>query len=639
MFLKLRKCAYYLFFWIAFLYGAFEIVYKLAPKFTKDVPIIWAGPIAGFIALLYAALKINEILSENSKNEKTEVLDSLYKNAKIFLKKEFAIILFFSILIFGCIYFFVNSKSAACFITGAITFIISGYTGMKISIKSAIQSAFEKTLNNNFKTAYSSGLVTGFCTIGLAMIVLPILYNYFRDPSVINGFALGGCFIALFVNIFGSLFGKNADNPANENSSKDCTVNILSCNAENVSDTADLTGSYTGAIIASMVLGSICLDILGTVIPLTLAAIGIFSSILASSFVKIKKSKNPFTSAYIGLFAAFILFLLSSKYVIETVMIGEIKGIFHAVMSGSIAGLLLGIIAEYKSRRFSSAESKPAPIFLASLFKAGMISTFLPLFIISFNAIYAFIVIGGMHGYSMGVWGISLAAIGMLSTIGIIIASNTAVSLSNSSNNIAQILNLKDKEKSDKCTGNFLIALNNGIGTGSSALAAISLLIAYAMSVNLEDMDILNPFVISSLVFGACIPFVFCGFLTNSGSSSKNSKMRDDNPVKISANISAVKTILYILILFLVPVFIGLSIAHFFGKTIGAQTLGGLITGVIITGVCLSFMMKVFDNIKQEESSVCSEKYNPFKNISSCLSALIKIMPAIALVMAGLFIG
>lgn len=703
--MKLRQVIYNIIFWIACIYSIWLIMFKFAPDFTQ-IKIIWAGPIAGMIALCFAFLKVHEIMLKDQGTEKMKELSHIiYKGAMTFLKKEYGIMFFFLLVVFGLIYKFIGLEVGVCFAVGAITSAIAGFIGMTVSTKSNARTAHaaETSLNSAFKVAYSGGLVMGLCVTGLAMIALPVLYFFYKDPAIINGFALGASSVALFARVGGGIFTKAADVGADlvgkveENIPEDDPRNpaVIADNVgDNVGDVAgmgaDLFESYVGSIIASITLGALCLNLIGAFLPLTLAAAGIFCSIIGSLFVRTKENGNPMASLQTGTIISIVLFVITAYYLVEKVFMPDYHGILYAILIGVIAGGLLGFITQYyTSPSFNPVKSiaqstvTGAATTVISGVRVGMLSTFLPLVVIALASISAFLLIGGMDSYTAGVYGVSLASVGMLSTVGMIIAVDAYGPIADNAGGIAQMAGLNDevRKRTDKLdsVGNTTAAIGKGFAIGSAALTSLSLLAAYAMTVNLEDIDILNPFVMSSIMFGACLPFLFCalsmGAVGKAAEKMVNEVRRQfkENPailegkeapdykkcIKISAKSAILEMILPGVVAILAPVIVGFGTASMFGKTIGAQALGGMLIGAIATGVCLAIMMAnsggAWDNAKKlieegnfggkgsssHQCAVIGDTVgDPFKDTSGpSLNILIKLMSIVALVCAGLFIG
>lgn len=465
---------------------------------------------------------------------------------------------------------------------------------------------------------------------------------------------------------------------------------------DNVGDVAgmgaDLFESYVGSIIASITLGALCLNLMGAFLPIIISAIGIFASIIAVYFVRTREKGNPMHSLQIGTTSAMVIVLTGSYFFIKSWFPNDMggNGIFFALLIGIIAGTLIGYLTEYfTSYNFNpvkniakSTETGTATTVISGL-DVGMLSTFFPMAIISIATIGSFLAIGGMENYTLGVYGISIAAIGMLSTVGMIVAVDAYGPISDNAGGIAQMANLDKevRERTDRLdsVGNTTAAIGKGFAIGSAALTSLALLCAYATVIDLSDMDILNPFVISGLLFGASLPFLFCsltmGAVGRAASKMVNEVRRQfkEKPgimtgecqpdykkcVDISTKAAILEMLLPGILAIGAPLVVGLGVGALVDKTIGAQALGGMLTGAIATGVCLAIMMAntggAWDNAKkyieeghfggkgsaQHAASVVGDTIgDPFKDTSGpSLNILIKLMTIVSLVCATLFIA
>ena len=701
---KKRQVFWETIFWIVLLAG----IFMSFGVYAKGVKSIFIGMIAGMIALLFAALKTSKIMSENKGNETMSAISNhIYHGAMAFLKREYKILSLFVIVVALLISAFISVNTAICFLCGAICSAVAGYIGMSVSTKSNSRTAHaaEKSLNSAFKIAFSGGVVMGMTVVGLGLLGLTILYYIFKDYEIVNGFALGASSIALFARVGGGIFTKAADVGADlvgkveagipEDDHRNPAV-IADNVGDNVGDVAgmgaDLFESYVGSIIASITLGALCLNLRGAFLPIVLAGLGIFASIIAVYFVRTKENGNPMFSLQLGTTGSMLLTIIGSYFLITNFFPGEIggNGIFFALLIGIVAGTLIGYLTEYFTsynfmpvkRIAQSTETGTATTVISGL-DVGMLSTFFPMVIISLATIGAFLVIGGMGNYTLGVYGISIAAVGMLSSVGMIVAVDAYGPISDNAGGIAQMANLEKevRERTDKLdsVGNTTAAIGKGFAIGSAALTALALLCAYATVVNLEDIDILNPFVTAGVLFGASLPFLFCS-LTMGAVGRAAGKMVDEvrrqfreNPgimtgccqpnykkcVDISTKAAILEMLLPGILAIGAPLVVGLGVGTLVDKTIGAQALGGMLMGAIATGVCLAIMMAntggAWDNAKkyieeghfggkgsaQHAASVVGDTIgDPFKDTSGpSLNILIKLMTIVSLVCATLFIA
>ena len=692
-------------FWIVLLAG----IYMSFGVYLKDAKSIFIGIIAGVTALLFAAIKTAKIMShDRGTDAMSSISNNIYAGAMAFLKREYSILAVFVVIIAGLIAYFLKPETAICFLCGAACSALAGYIGMTVSTKSNTRTAHaaESSLNKAFRIAFSGGVVMGMTVAGLGLLGLTILYYIFKDHEIINGFALGASSIALFARVGGGIFTKAADVGADlvgkveagipEDDHRNPAV-IADNVGDNVGDVAgmgaDLFESYVGSIIAAITLGAICLNLMGAFLPIVISGLGIFVLFIAVYFVRTKENGDPMKSLQIGTSAAMLMVIAGSYFVITNWIPKQNGGlgIFFALLIGIAAGTLIGYLTEYFTsynfnpvKRIAKSTQTGTATTVISGLDIGMLSTFFPMVIISIATIAAFLVIGGMNNYTLGVYGISIAAVGMLSTVGIIVAVDAYGPISDNAGGIAQMADLDKtvRERTDKLdsVGNTTAAIGKGFAIGSAALTALALLCAYATVIDLENIDILNPFVTSGVLLGASLPFLFCsltmGAVGRAAEKMVNEVRRQfkENPgimthqvqpdykkcVDISTKAAILEMLLPGIIAIGAPILVGVGISLLTGeKTLGAQALGGLLMGAITTGVCLAIMMAntggAWDNAKkyieegnfggkgsaQHAASVVGDTIgDPFKDTSGpSLNILIKLMTIVSLVCATLFIA
>ena len=451
---------------------------------------------------------------------------------------------------------------------------------------------------------------------------------------------------------------------------------------------ADLFESYVGSIIAAITLGAICLNLQGAFLPVLVAAAGIFASIFAINFVRTGENSDPMAALQRGTVVAMAILIAASYFMIKF-FLPDFMGIFWSILTGIITGSLIGFLTEYytsydynPTKSIANAtKTGPATTIIAGL-GVGMVSTFLPLILICAAIIISFILAGGLNAYTLGIYGVSMAAVGMLSVVGMIVAVDAYGPISDNAGGIAQMANLEGevRERTDKLdsVGNTTAAIGKGFAIGSAALTAIALLSAFATVVELDKVDILNPFVNSGLLFGAVLPFLFCA-LTMGAVGRAAQKMVDEvrrqfrelkgimegkcepqyaKCVDISARSAIYEMFLPGLIAIAAPLVVGLGVAAFTDKATGAQALAGMLMGATASGVCLAIMMAnsggAWDNAKkyiesgylggkgtkEHAAAVVGDTVgDPFKDTSGpSLNILIKLMSIVALVCATLFI-
>ena len=691
-------------FWVIFAVAIYFCYAKLFPMDVKTASMLWIGTIAGALSLLFATLKIYTIACENAGDKDIlRIASHIFKGAMAFLKREYKILFWFVILVFGLLFKFIDLETAICFVCGAFCSALAGFVGMYVSTKSNSRTAqaAKGSLNKAFKIAFSGGAVMGLTVVGLGLFGLSVLYLIYKDPAIINGFGLGASSIALFARVGGGIYTKAADVGADLVGKVEAGIPEDDCRnpaviADNVGDNvgdvagmgADLFESYVGSIIAAITLGAICLSLEGAFLPVLISAAGIFASIIAINFVRTSENSDPMAALQRGTVVSMVILIAASYYIVKF-FIPDFTGVFWAILTGIITGSIIGFLTEYytsydhkPTKSIADAtKTGPATTIIAGL-GVGMKSTFLPLVLICAAIIASFVLAGGLNSYTLGIYGVSMAAVGMLAVVGMIVAVDAYGPISDNAGGIAQMANLESvvRERTDKLdsVGNTTAAIGKGFAIGSAALTAIALLSAFATVVELDKVDILNPFVNSGLLFGAALPSLFCA-LTMGAVGRAAQKMVDEvrrqfrelkgimegkcepqyaKCVDISARSAIYEMFMPGFIAIAAPLIVGLGVAFFTDKTSGAQALAGMLMGAIASGVCLAIMMAnsggAWDNAKkyiesgylggkgtsEHAAAVVGDTVgDPFKDTSGpSLNILIKLMSIVALVCATLFI-
>ncbi len=650
--------------------------------------LIYSSLAAGIISLVFAAFLAGKIAGSEPGNDRMmEIAKYVQEGAMAFLKREYSVLAGFVLVVFGLIGYFINWQTAACFITGSICSAVAGFIGMYVSTRANVKTAqaATKSLNGALGVAFAGGTVMGMVVVGLGLTGLSVLYMIFQDPNIINGFALGGSSIALFARVGGGIYTKAADVGADlvgkveSNIPEDDPRNpaVIADNVgDNVGDVAgmgaDLFESYVGSIIAAMTLGAVTIGGMGILLPLVIAAIGIFSSILGTAFVRTDEKSDPMKALNWGTFASAAIMVAGSFFAVKYLMPAESFYLFWALVYGLVAGIAIGLFTQY----YTSAEYKPvkdiaetsvtgaATNIIAGL-GVGMVSTFLPIIAIVLAVIFSY--------YAGGVYGISLAAIGMLATAGMVIAVDAYGPVSDNAGGIAEMAELPPevREKTDKLdsVGNTTAAIGKGFAIGSAALTALALLTAYSQVVGLEGIDILNPEVTVGLLFGASLPFVFCaltmGAVGRAASEMVTEVRRQFKEIAgimegqtkpdyaKCVDISTASAIRQMVI----PGLMAVAAPLLIGLLIGAEALGGMLFGAIASGVCLAIMLAnsggAWDNAKKyieagnlggkgspaHAAAVTGDTVgDPCKDTSGpSLNILLKLMAIVSLVFAPIF--
>ena len=537
-----------------------------------DPAIVLAG-ISALCALAFMGYLFSYVMKQDPGNEKMQKISNLVQDgAKAFLKREYAYVFAFVIIIFILITIApmlrenidLGWKTGVCFIFGAFVSALAGYVGMSIATRAnarTTEAARAKGLNGALDVAVSAGAVMGMSVVGLALLGLCIVYVVFKEPVYINGYAMGASLVALFARSGGGIFTKGADMGADlvgkveagipEDDPRNPAV-IADNVGDNVGDVAglgaDLLESYVEAIIASIAIAfSLSLTRGATaayitseqlaslqMIPFLIAGAGIFASIIGIMYVKMSGGKNAQSSLMMGTYIAAGLTIIASA-----VIVGIISVPFKDMFAGggwfltengeysrwgplwaNVAGIVSGIIVGFTSEYFTSKEYKPVrnlaescesgpAITVTGGMAVGMMSTALPAIILA-----AAIIIS--YKFS-GMYGIALASLGMLATTGMIVSVDSYGPVADNAGGIAEMAELdssvRDITDNLDAVGNTTAAIGKGFAIGSAAFAALSLVMAFLSSANLLDVPLTDPKVMAGLLIGGMLPFLFSSLL------------------------------------------------------------------------------------------------------------------------------
>ena len=658
---------------------------------------LYLAPIAGVLALLFAFYKASFVSRQDAGNERMKEISSyISEGAMAFLTREYKALVVFVIVL--AIILAVGLKSiptAICFVVGAIFSVAAGYVGMKVATKANVRTtnaAWKGGLGKALDVAFSGGVVMGMCVVGLGIIGITCAYFLTNGQTeIITGFSLGASSIALFARVGGGIYTKAADVGADlvgkveagipEDDPRNPAV-IADNVGDNVGDVAgmgaDLFESYVGALLSVITLGVVAYGDDGVTFGLLVATVGILASIVAAFFVK--GDKNPQKALNAGEYVSAAVTMIASA-VLSNIIFGSFAP-FAPVIIGIAVGLIISKFTEYYTaddyapvKRIGAESQTGASTNIISGLSFGMMSTVGPIIVIAIGIIASYLGAGGASDSIIGLYGISLAAVGMLSTTGMTIAVDAYGPIADNAGGIAEMCELPEdvREITDSLdsVGNTTAAIGKGFAIGSAALTALALFVSYINATGLSGIDISKPQVIAATFVGGMLPFAFSA-LTMSAVGNAASEMIDEvrrqfreipgimegkgtpdyaKCVDISTGAALKQMIVPGLIAVVVPIVVGLLL--------GTEALGGLQAGALVTGVLMAIFMSnaggAWDNAKKyieggahggkgseaHKAAVTGDTVgDPFKDTSGpSLNILIKLITVVSLVFAPLFVA
>ena len=671
--------------------------------------------VASIVALVFAAFLTSMVLKQDEGDEKIRFIgNAIREGAMAFLSREYRLLAIFVVIMAIILGVFIDFNvldkeqlksdtdvpgTAIAYLVGAVGSALAGFVGMCIAVRANTRTAVQamQGLNPALRVAFNSGAVMGVSVVGIALLGVTLMFVAFsNDASIVAGFGFGASSIALFARVGGGIYTKAADVGADlvgkveQGIPEDDPRNPATV-ADNVGDNvgdvagmgADLFESYVGSIIATVALAAVGAATIGSSVtqmdlvlfPLLVASIGIFASIIGTFLVRTGEGADMgrlLWSLRTGIFAAGALVLIGTAAVILYLDLDF--DLFWVVLIGLVAGQLIGTASEYyTSYEYSptkklaeQARTGPATIMIGGL-GLGMISTVIPGLVV--------IVAMWLAYYFAGLYGVSLAAVGMLSTLGITLATDAYGPVADNAGGIAEQAGLDPevRERTDALDslGNTTAATGKGFAIGSAVLTALALMAAYAQVVGIEVFNIMDHKVMMGLIIGAIMPFLFAALTMQAVGRAAYDMVQEvrrqfreikgllegtaeadyARAVDISTRGAMKEMVLPGIIAIAVPIVVG--------AILGAEALGGLLIGSIATGFLFAIMMAnaggAWDNAKKyieagnvggkgsdEHSAavVGDTGGDPFKDTSGpALNILLKLMTIVALVFGPLFIG